>query len=435
MRLDRRSFMAALGSGLGVLSTVAPAAPRSRARVPGQWEPTDAIWLSPDHLRPDYMDVTARLIGALAPTVPLRLLVSDANAAEATRAGLRERGVMVESLPTLEHPDVRFFIREAALFAQDAAGRKAVVDFGWSTYGLADWCATYLYPDRPRQAKACADYAAMNKGVVDRWMAERLGATLHSTPVILEGGGYEFNGRGTVIVAEKLTLQRNPGRTLAELETMLLALPGVRKVVWMDEGLAEDLHLKGTILGDYVGIGTGGHVDEYVRFVGPRTIFLAWVEDHEVDDHPLNAINRRRMEVNLARLQAARDQDGRPLEIVKVPLPTIIEREEVIVERSTDDLVFAVGSFPTREGRKAGDKVTRVAASSYLNFLVCNGQVLLPTYVKHGTPAETERSVARLFARHLPRHRITFVDVTAINWGGGGLHCATLSEMRAGSPV
>jgi agmatine deiminase len=194
---------------------------------------------------------------------------------------------------------------------------------------------------------------------------------------------------------------------------------------------AEDPHLKRTITGNYVGIGTGGHVDEYVRFAGPRTILLAWVEDHEIGDHPLNVINRERMERNLARLSAARDQDGRPFRIVKVPLPKIIEREETIVERSSDELFFSASSFPTSEGRKAGDKVTRVASTSYLNFLICNGLVLLPTYVKDGTPPEVERKVQRIFADALPRHEIRFIDVTAINWGGGGIHCATLSEMRA----
>jgi agmatine deiminase len=430
MLLDRRSLVLSLGVTLSLSpGRSLAAAQRSLARVAGQWERTDAIWLSPEVARPDNMDVTARLMASLAPRVPLRLLVPDQKAAELAREGLTQRGISMNGVPIHEHPDVRFFIREAALFAHDHQGRKAVVDFGWNTYGLADWCATYLYPDRPQRAKACADYAAANKGLLDHWFAERISGTLLPAPIILEGGAYEFNGLGTVLVGEKLTLQRNRGKSRDELEQILLTLPGVRNVVWLDEGLAEDPHLKTTITGNYVGIGTGGHVDEYVRFAGPRTLLLAWVEDHEIDDHPLNAINRDRMERNFARLSAARDQDGRPFRIVKVPLPKIIEREETIVERSSDELVFSVSSFPTLEGRKAGDKVTRVASASYLNFLICNGLVLLPTYVKDGTPPEVERKVQRIFAEALPRHQIRFVEVTAINWGGGGIHCATLSEM------
>lgn len=432
MLFDRRRFATSL-CGAFALSGVqrAGAAVSPVGRVPGQWEPTDAIWLSAAADQADYMDASARIIAALAPRVPLRLLVTDAATGTAAREGFARRGIAMDSIPIYEHPDVGYYIREAALFAQDGEGRKSVIDFDWNTYGLADWCATYLYPDRPERAKGCADYAAMNKGVVDRWLAERTGATSIAAPIVLEGGAYEFNGQGTVLVGEKLTLQRNRRRSRDELERTLLALPGIRKVVWLEEGLVEDPHLKTTITGDYVGLGTGGHVDEYARFADPRTILLAWVDDHEIDDHPLNAINRERMARNYAILSAATDQDGRPFRIVKTPLPKIIEREEIILERSSDQSVFTVGSFPTAENRKAGDEVTRVAAASYLNFLICNKQVLLPTYVKDGTPADVERRVERIFADAFPGREITFIDVTALNWGGGGIHCATLSEMRA----
>ncbi|MES2904256.1 MAG: agmatine deiminase family protein [Pseudomonadota bacterium] len=431
MLFDRRAFTLSLGGVIGLLANGAAGAARAPAgRVPGQWEATDAIWLSADVKRPEYMEASARMMTALAPHVPLRLLVKSKEDAELARDGLDARGVAMGRVPIHEHHDVGYFIREAALFAQDGSGRKAVVDFDWNTYGLADWCATYLYPDRPSQAKACADYAAMNKGVVDRWFADRTGATSLSIPIVLEGGAYEFNGRGVVLVSAPLTLQRNRGRTLDELERILLTLPGIRKVIWLKEGLVEDPHLKSTITGNYVGIGTGGHLDEYVRFANSRTILLAWVEDHEIDHHPLNAINRERMAENFALLSAARDQDGRPFRIIKTPLPRIIERQETIVEKSADDLVFSVGSFPKSEGRKAGDTVTRVAAASYLNFLICNKMVLLPTYEGAGTPKDVENKVRRLFADAFPGREIKFIDVTAINWGGGGIHCATLSEMR-----
>lgn len=430
--LSRRRF--ALSCAAAAVPVPGTAARSSGGgRVPGQWEPTEAVWLGADVGRPEYLDVSARLMTALGPKAPLRLVVDSAESAARARDELRARGVAIDGVPTHVHPDARFFIREAALFAQDAEERKIVVDFDWNSYGLADWCASHLYPDKPDRAKACAEYAARDKGVVDRWLAERTGASLQSVPVVLEGGAYEFNGRGVVLVSEPLTLQRNRGRSRADLERSLLTVPGVRKVIWLGEGLAEDPHLKGTIVGDYVGLGTGGHVDEWVRFVGPRTILLAWVDDHEVDDHPLNGVNRERMERNFSLLSAARDQDGQPFRIIKTPLPRMIERQETIVERTSDELVFSVGSFPTSENRKAGDKVTRVAAASYLNFLICNGQVLLPTYVQNGTPVEVERKVRDIFRSVLPRHELIPIDVTAINWGGGGIHCATLSEMRARS--
>lgn len=430
--MDRRAFMGAFGalSATGCATAAGLRRP-SMARIPGEWERTEAIWLGADVERPDYMDASARLMLTLLPEIPLRLLVRDEAVEAAARRGFGERGVPMDRIEVHRHPDASYFIREAALFALDQDGRKTVVDFDWNTYGLAEWCARYRFPDQPERARACADWAGRNQGVVDRWLAERTGAGVWSAPIVTEGGGYEVNGRGVLLTGEPMALQRNQGRSRDELEQVLLTLPGIRKVIWLGEGLAEDPHLKATIIDDYVGLGTGGHTDEYVRFADPRTILLAWVDDHEIDDHPLNAINRERMERNLAILSAATDQDGRPFQIIRTPLPRMVERNEILAERSADPLTFSVDSFPTHEGRRVGDRVTRVAAASYLNYLVVNDSVILPTYGEDGTPREVETTVRAIFERAFPGRRIRFAPVTAINWGGGGIHCATLSEMAA----
>lgn len=432
MELSRRIFFKGIaGAAFAAAGGTKAALPRPGPRIPGEWEKTEAIWLSADVVRPEFMDASARLIQSLADTVPLRLLVTDAEAASAALEGFGQRGVPMSQIPIFKHPDVGFFIREAAQFVVDSDGRKGVLDLSWNEYGMADWCARHLYPDNPGAAQACADYASRDKGVVDHWFAEHTAASLLSVPLVLEGGAYEVNGHGTMLVGEHLAMQRNRGKTRDELEQIMLSMPGIRKVIWLQEGLAEDPHMMGTITGQYVGLGTGGHTDEYVRFADPRTILLAWIEDHEIDEHPLNAINRERMERNFAILSRATDQDGRPFRIIKLPLPRIIEREEVLVENSADQLAFTTGSFPTSEGRQTGDRVTRVAAASYLNYLVVNDVVILPTYLDDGTTFEVENKVRDIFTDAFAGRTVKFVDVTAFNWGGGGIHCATLSEMQA----
>ena len=233
-----------------------------------------------------------------------------------------------------------------------------------------------------------------------------------------------------MIANEALLRSRNPGRSRAELERTLLQLPGVRKVLWLPEGPAEDPHLRSTITGSYVGWGTGGHTDQFVRFADAHTVLLAWVSQAQADAHPVARLTRERMKRNLEILSRATDADGRPLRIVKVPMPHTLERPVMLSAQAntTYSEQWSPHDFPADEERDDGDMVTQVAPASYLNFVVANGVVLLPDYLPHGTPAATQNKVRQIFERSFPGRRVVFVDSAAGNWNAGGPHCATLSQ-------
>jgi agmatine deiminase len=72
--------------------------------------------------------------------------------------------------------------------------------------------------------------------------------------------------------------------------------------------------------------------------------------------------------------------------------------------------------------------VVQVAAASYLNFVIANGAVVVPDYLPSGTPRAVQQRVQRVFEQAFPGRAIVFVDAVALNWLGGGLHCATLHE-------
>ena len=59
---------------------------------------------------------------------------------------------------------------------------------------------------------------------------------------------------------------------------------------------------------------------------------------------------------------------------------------------------------------------------------IAPGLMLLPDYLPHGTPAERQARVEKLFSGAFPGKRIVFIDAAGLNWYGGGLHCATLNE-------
>ncbi len=369
-------------------------------------------------------------MAALRDHVRLRFLVADERAEAAARQLLAARGLGATALDFVHEPLASFFVRDPAVFTRGPAGEPGLIDFRWSQYGVAAWCAR-RHADR-RVAAECAANADYAREDFDAAFARRLGARLHPSRIALEGGGFETNGRGLVLANAELLASRNPGLERRALERGLLALPGIRKVIWLPGGLAEDPLLRATITGDFVAWGAGGHTDEFVRFADARTVLLAWPDDADVASHPVSRLTRQRMARNLAVLQRERDADGRPLVALKVPMPRPVQR--FVYLASTSDAAdersraWSVEHFPPRERRQLGQRLTEMAMASYLNFVVANDVVVLPDYRAYGTPPERQQRVLRLFERAFPRRQIRLVDAITANWVGGGLHCATLNQ-------
>jgi agmatine deiminase len=395
-------------------------------RLAADFEPAEAIWLGYDG---GHADLSAALVRLLRPHVRLKMAVAPGALAPA-REGLAARGTDPEGIAFVTDPHAGYFMRDLALFARGERGGLALLDFVWSQYGLAGWCAQ-RHADDARAARDCAAGDDAPADDLARSLARSGALPLLGSDLAFEGGGIEVNGEGLVLVSETYLRQRNPGRTRAWLEQALLDLPGVDKVIWLADGLAEDTQLRGTIVGDYVAWGTGGHADHFVRFADPRTVLLAWPDPS--DPHPVARLNVQRMKENKRRLAAATDAKGRPLNVLRVPLPRIVERPVVLSEEA-DGLwseQWTPAWFAPQEGRRPGQRLIQVAPASYLNFVVANGIVVVPDYTPHGTPAGVQAWVRRIFQRAFPGRQIAFVDCLGANWYGGGPHCATLNEPAA----
>ena len=99
-----------------------------------------------------------------------------------------------------------------------------------------------------------------------------VGASATGRRVVLEGGSIDVNGRGTLLTTEECLLsktqERNPGFTRSDYEAMFRNYLGVRKVLWLNRGIAGD--------------DTHGHVDDLARFVDPTTVVTV-VEENSAD--------------------------------------------------------------------------------------------------------------------------------------------------------
>jgi agmatine deiminase len=208
-------------------------------------------------------------------------------------------------------------------------------------------------------------------------IAELLGYRRFQPGVVMEGGAVDSNGRGTILASELCLLNpnRNPTLRQADMERYLCDYLGARHVLWID----------GTMAGD----DTDGHVDQLARFVNPTTLVAA------VEDDPADA-NYQSLRANLAALRKMKDQDGRPLEVLTLPMPRPI--------------YFNGQRLP----------------AGYLNFYIANGVVVVPVY---GDPAD--KVVLERLAELFPGRQIRPLYAVDLVLGLGAVHCVTQQQPSA----
>lgn len=223
--------------------------------------------------------------------------------------------------------------------------------------------------------------------VVPTKLGEKLGVPVIAHELILEGGSIEVNGQGTLMTTEQCLLNENrprkcpPGQTKAFIETKLRDALGVHRFIWLPGGIAGD--------------DTDGHIDDVARFVAPDRVAIISAPE----DHPDHAMTRR----NIKALREARDQDGRPFEIVELPVP-----EPMTYDFPPDRFgTGGVGAVP----------------ASYANFLISNGVVFVPVF---GQAAD--EPALRAVERALPGCRVVPIRSEWLVVGLGALHCLSMQQ-------
>lgn len=196
-------------------------------------------------------------------------------------------------------------------------------------------------------------------------------ATMVRHDWVLEGGAVELDGDGTVLTTRSCLLNPNRNGSINEAtaEAKLRDMLGVRKVIWLTEGLKND-H-------------TDGHIDTLARFVSPGRVLC--MRPNGEDDPNGEVLRQIRDE-----LSAATDARGRSLEIATLPSPGQIEQEGELLP------------------------------ASYVNYYVGNSTVVVPTY---GVDADSEAVEA--IARCFPDRRVVGSPARTILGGGGAFHCIT----------
>ncbi|NCU04847.1 MAG: agmatine deiminase family protein [Chitinophagaceae bacterium] len=404
--------------------------------MPAEWEPHDAVWLGweKDSSR-GYYPVVTNIIKALASNVTVKIAFHNDTILQKAKLYLASQGIDSSMYKTYIMPGDRYWIRDhGAAFLINGKGELGVADFDWNAYGYPGFLEEKYSgnKDSVQHYLNLRKEMRMKTGTVDSQMAVAEKAVILKTNVVHEGGAIEVNGEGTLILCEATVFQRNPGMKKEYIETEFKRVLGVSKIIWMKKGLADDpQNFFRRIAANYYGGGTGGHTDEFVRFSDANTILLAWVDEKEKDLNPVNRINYERMNENYNILKKATDEDGNAFTIIKVPLPDLITKKVQARQKiDSGEVTFDVElkNFVPSEAPKAGDSIYRVPAGSYMNYLVTNKTVLLPTYTAYGSSKEKEEQVRKIFEEQFPGRKIVFIDALMVNWSGGGIHCSTQQQ-------
>jgi agmatine deiminase len=345
---------------------------------PPEWHPHRATWFSwprpegisfPDkyHTVPENL---ARIIKEITPREEIHINVPNGNYECIVREQLKTHGcppknIFFHHIKTNEswcrdHGPAFVLKRkkgDASLFFS-AKSDAAIVDWGFNAWGGK-------YPPYD------------DDDAVPTRIAEEFRLPVFYPKIIMEGGAVDFNGAGTVLTTESCLLNknRNPNLSKKQIERYLKDYYGQSHVCWLGDGI--------------VGDDTDGHVDDLARFINPKTIVIA------VEDDPRDA-NFKLLKENQKRARLLKDPDGRPFDIVEIPMPGVVEHD--------------------------GQRLP----ATYVNFYFINGALLVPTY-RH---RKNDKKALEMLQRALPKHKVIGVDCVELIWGLGAIHCLTQQQPR-----
>jgi agmatine deiminase len=238
--------------------------------------------------------------------------------------------------------------------------------------------------------------------LVARKILSAIDCPRYACPLVMEGGAFHVDGEGTLLTTEECVLNSNrqlPGgaaRTRESLEQLFAEYLGVRKVIWLPNGISGDSD-------------TNGHIDNFASFTAPGHVLLHWTDDEK---EPQHAISQEALRI----LSAATDARGRSLVVHKIPQPPAMF--------STDDDLDGLVTVSGSSGEPLRSAGTRLPGS-YVNFYLANGSVIVPSFGV-STDKEAEAVMMALF----PSRTVVMVPSRELLLGGGNIHCLTQQQPK-----
>lgn len=336
--------------------------------MPAEWEKHEAIWLSWPYDLDSFPEIRAverayiSIIRAIHKSEIVNLLVKDEMMLNEIVDRLRRELVDLQKIRfhQASYADVWFrdygptFLVNREKKAGE--GRAAAVNWIFNAWGEK-------YPELMGDTKIA--------GLINQDLKMRL----FLPGIVLEGGSIDVNGCGTVMTTEQCLLNRNRNPSIGkdEIEGYLREYLGVRKVIWLKEGIAGD--------------DTDGHVDDIARFIDPNTVLCAFEDDPEDE-------NFLPLKQNYEQLCQETDQDGRPLKVIKLPMPGIIGEEHRL-------------------------------PASYANFYIGNEVVMVPVFGH-----DNDQKALLIIQDAFPDRKVVGINCREMVHGLGTVHCISQQQPK-----
>ncbi|HEY6796712.1 MAG TPA: agmatine deiminase [Kineosporiaceae bacterium] len=343
--------------------------------MPAEWEQHDGCYLvwpeRPDNWRGGGKPAQAtwvRLVEAIATGERVTVLASS-------RQWRNARHRLPAAVRVVEATTDDAWVRDSGpTFVVDGAGRRRAVDWAFNAWGGLRGGLFFPWD---------------SDDVLGHKMAELEGADCYQPPLVMEGGSFDADGEGTLLVTEECLLNpnRNPDLDRDRIEGYLRSHLGVSQVVWLPRGVHLDE--------------TDGHVDNFARFVAPGVVVLTWTDDRSDPQYERSA---EALEI----LRDTTDARGRRLRVVPLHQPGPLHATAAEVA----DLDVVRESRP----RTAGERL----AGSYVNCYLGNGIVVVPVF-----DDPHDAAALQAYADLLPGRRVIPVPGREILLGGGNVHCVT----------
>ena len=338
---------------------------KSGYHFPAEWHSHRATWLSWPHKEaswPGKLDSVyapySQFIKEVAAGEQVCINVIDDDMEAAATVHLEAAGVNMANIQFFHHPTNDAWCRDhgPAFVINPGSGKKAIIDWGYNAWGGK-------YPPYEQD------------DVIPTLVGKALDLPVFHPGIVMEGGAVDFNGQGTVLTTEACLLNpnRNPHLSKAEIEEYLSEYYGVTQVLWLGDGI--------------VGDDTDGHIDDITRFVNADTVVTVVEEDPADENYDL-------LQENLKRLRGMRLEDGRPLNIIELPMPKPV--------------VYDDQRLP----------------ASYANFYIANAAVVVPTY----RDEKNDQRALDILSKCFPDRKVVGIDSTDIIWGLGSWHCLSQQE-------
>ena len=336
--------------------------------MPPEWALQKRIWIAWPHQKADWPGkfgpipwVFAEIIRHIAERQRVGVVVKDAVAQKEAKTLLARAHVNLKNVDLRVIPTDRGWMRDCGAIWVKAGKSNVALDWKFSAWAK--------YPNWRKDNDVPKAVTAFTKHT-------RIVPMHKDIPVVLEGGGIEVDGAGTVLVTKEWLLSdkqvRNPGFTRVDYEQVFAKYLGCTNTIWLNKGI--------------VGDDTHGHVDDITRFVAPGKIVTA-VERNKKD------ANYKLLQENVRILKKATDAAGKKFEIIELPMPAPV--------------MFDGERLP----------------ASYANFLICNHVVLVPMFND-----ANDREALNILQQCFPTRNVVGIYARDLVWGLGTIHCLTQQE-------